>query len=31
MDEAESNRRIVEREALIERAFQILETESSAG
>jgi hypothetical protein len=31
MDEAEANRRIVEREGLIERTFQILETESSAG
>jgi hypothetical protein len=30
MDDAESNRRIVEREALIERTFQILETESSS-
>jgi hypothetical protein len=31
MDEAETNRRIVEREALIERTFQILETESKSG
>jgi hypothetical protein len=30
MDDAESNRRIVEREALIERSFQILETGSNS-